>query len=219
MAIGLASMNPMPGPQLGVVMIHDKPMDKDLTQGYSNYNVLRDFQSDEMLSLDKNGKVISRKSKELNEHAVAVYLVKEIQADAVYDSLLRETEIDYIDRPIHDPMFIYEVFTGHRLLCEDQADYDPLLERVYLDKLTKKVNGIVDGFDSEAKSIMVRGKTDGHYPLEERPNGATEEDSSIKFPMLAHTTVFDGIDMDKAEAIFESILTGKGEEVVETDEP
>ena len=219
MAIGLASMNPMPGPQLGVVMVHDKLMDKDLTQGYSNYNVLRDFQSDEMLSLDKNGKVVSRKSKELDEHAVAVYLVREVQADAVYDSLLRETEIDYVDRPIHDRMFIYEVFTGHRLLCEDQADYDPLLERVYLDKLTKKVNGIVDGFDSEVKSIMAKGKTDGHYPLEERPNGATEEDSSVKFPMLAHATVFDDIDMDKAEAILESILTGKGEEVVETDEP
>ena len=29
MAIGLASMNPIPCPQLGVVMIHDKPMDKD----------------------------------------------------------------------------------------------------------------------------------------------------------------------------------------------
>ena len=219
MSIGLASMNPMPGPQLGVVMVHDKPMDKDLTQGYSNYNVMRDFQSDEMLSLDKNGKVISRKSKELDEHAVAVYVVNEIQADAVYEALLQESKIDYVDRPIHEQTFIYEVFTGHRLLCEDQADYDPLLERVYLDKLTKKVIGIVDGFDSEARSIMVKGKTDGHYPLEERPEGATEEDSSVKFPMLAHATVFDGISLEKAESIFESILTGKGEEVVETDEP
>jgi len=218
MAIGLASMNPIPGPQLGVVMVHDKPMDKDLTQGYSDYNVMRDFQSDEMLSLDKKGKIVSRKSRELDEHSVAVYLVNEIQADAVYDALLNESKLDYIDRPIHDPTFIYEVFTGHHLLCEDQADYDPLLERVYLDKLTKKVNGIVDGFDSEARSIMVKGKTDGHYPLEERPNGATEEDSSVKFPMLAHATMFEGIDMNKAEAIFESILTGKGEEVVETNE-
>ena len=47
MAIGLASMNPMPGPGLGVVMMKDEPADKDLAQSYSNYNVLHSFDDEE----------------------------------------------------------------------------------------------------------------------------------------------------------------------------
>lgn len=214
MAIGLASMNPMPGPGLGVVMVKDEPADKDLAQGYSNYNVLHSFDDEEMLSLDKKGKVVSRKAKELDEHSVVVYLVRSLGADQVYDALLREAELDYDERPIHRPSFIYEVFTGNQLLCEDQAQYDPLLERVYLDKLTKRLNGIVDGFDSEAKGVLAPGKTDAHYPLEERPNGATEEDGSVRFPMLAQASAFTDDDVEKAEAIFESLVTGRGEEVV-----
>lgn len=214
MAIGLASMNPMPGPGLGVVMVHDKPADKDLTQGFGNYNVLHSFDDEDMLGLDRKGKIVSRKSRELDEHSVAVYVVRSIGADHVYDALLKEAELYYEDRPIHNPSFIYEVFTGSKLLCEDQANYEPVLERVYLDHLTKKLHGIVDSFDSELKSIAKPGTTDGHYPLEERPNGASEEDSSVRFPMLAQASIFDDDEREKAEAILESILTGRGEEVV-----
>ena len=209
MAMGLASMNPIPGPRVGVVMVHDKSEDKDLGKGFGNFSVTNDFNSQDLLSLDDKGKAIFKKSQELDESPVSVYYVNTVGADRVFNSLIKEACMDYDDRPEHGPSYIYETFTGKQLLCEDQADYDPLLEKVYLDKLSKKVNGIVDSFDSEAKGIMNKGTTDIHYPLEERPLGAaaSEEDGSVKFPMLAHTM----IDPDKAEAIWESIITGKGE--------
>lgn len=213
MAIGLASMNPIPNS--GAVMVQDKSRDKDLEKGFNNFSVAQDFNSDKLVTLDKKGRAIFRDSEELDEHAVAVYLINSPNVDRVMDQLIKEAEMDEIDKPIHNPSYIYEAFTGHKLLCEDQANIEPVLERVYLDKLSKKVNGIVDSFDSEVSGLPYKGKIDAHYPLEERPNGATsEEDGSVKFPMLAHTRV----DADTCESILESILTGKGEEIVEDNE-
>ena len=213
MAIGLASMNPIPNS--GAVMIQDKSRDKDLEKGFNNFSVAQDINSDKLITLDKKGKAIFRDSDELNEHTVAVYWINSYNADQVLNQLIQEAEMDEIDKPIHDSSYIYEAITGHKLLSEDQANIEPVLERVYLDKLSKKVNGIVDSFDSEVSGLPYKGKIDAHYPLEERPNGSTsEEDGSVKFPMLAHTKV----DVDKCESILESILTGKGEEIVEINE-
>jgi len=214
MAMGLASMNAMPGARIGVVMVQDKP-DKDLTQGWGSYSVTSDFDSDHVLGIDPNGKLATRKSKELNEHSVAVYQVRNLAANLIMAKLLREAQMDYDQRPVHNPSYIYEVFTGNKVLCEDQADYDPLLERVYLDKISKKMNGIVDSFDGDISTIF-KGRIDAHYPLEERPYGASsEEDGSVKFPMLASSIP----DIEEMESVLESIMTGKDEVDVETDEP
>lgn len=205
MAMALASMNPMVGsagtkPQIGGMLLS---VDKDLkNDGWGSYYVTRGFDSSSFLGIDKNGKLNYKKDKEINECSIdSIYLIKTEDVDEVFDNLLEEAELPYQERPIRNLAYIYEAFTKNHLYTKDQVDQDVLLEKVYLDKLSKIISGEVDNLKNEFK----HSKKDVHYPLEEKPNYTQDwdqPDAGIKFPMLAAANI--------VEKELQAILENKG---------
>lgn len=201
--MALASMNPMVGatrPQIGGMLLS---VDKDLkNDGWGSYYVTRGFDSNSFIGIDKNGKVNYKKDKEINECNISgVYLIKGENVDSIFDSLLEELELPYQERPIRNLAYMYEAFTGNKLYTKDQIEQDVLLEKVYLDKLSKIISGEVDNLKNEFKN----SKKDIHYPLEEKPNYTQDwdqPDAGIKFPMLAAA--------DIVERELQAILENKG---------
>lgn len=206
MAMGLASMNPMVGGATGAIMIRQKP-DKDLeTDPWGSYTVTRGFDNSSMLGMD-NGKVVLKKTKNLQE--CKVYIIKHPDVDKIFDALLQEALSE--NKPTRpDPGFLYSAFTGHYLLTDDQFDYDPLLERVYLDKLSKRLNADAVNLENEY-SMKELNKKDGYYPVK---NIGDEAESTPNFPLLAHASI-DPEKLKLLEMYFNNILTGEGEEIVD----
>lgn len=205
MAMGLASMNPMPGAVTGALLIRQKP-DKDITDPWGSYGVTRGFDNDSMLSMD-DGKIVVKKTRDIRE--CKVYEIKAKDVDQIFDTLLKEAEnIDQKIKP--DPGYLYSAFTGHYLLTDDQFDYDPLLERVYLDKINKRLNGDASNLENEY-SMKALNKHDGYYPTKRIGD---EDDASPNFPLLAHKK-YDAEDLVKLEQSYIKFLNGEGEEVVE----
>ena len=212
MAMGLASMNPMVGPNAnnnGVLLFKQKD-DKDVTDGWSSYGATRSFDNEDYISIDKNGKPGIRKMKDLDESNVVIYSVNTEDADTIMDRLVNEATKPYYDRIIL-PYNLYEEFTRHVQYVEDQPDYDTLLERVYLDKLTKTMTGIARQVDVHSNR-MVDGSTEGYYSLGGKQYATPEEDdSSVQFPVLASAMPT----VEEAEARFNSILNGEDETIVD----
>ena len=206
MAMGLASMNPMAGAATGAIMIRQKP-DKDLeTDPWSNYTVTRGFDNDSMLGMD-NGKLVFKKTKDLKE--CKIYIIKHPNTDKIFDALVEEAlKENQSYKP--DPGFIYSAFTGNYLLTDDQFDYDPLLERVYLDKLSKRLNADATNLENEYSQKELN-KHEGYYPVKKVGD---EDDASTNFPLLAHAQM-DQEQLDLLEAYFNKIMTGEGEEIVD----
>lgn len=205
MSMGLASMNPMPGAVTGALMIKSKP-DKDLEKdGWADYYATKSFDNDDMLGMH-NGKVSLRKTSDLKE--CQVYIIKANNVDEIYDKLLEEALDE--DSDIHpDPGYIYSAFTGKYLLTDDQFSFDPLLERVYLDKLSKRLNADASNLENEY-AMKTLNKHEGFYPIKK-----DEEDANVNFPLLDHVV----LDREEYEDILEEYLnkfiSGEGEEIVE----
>lgn len=206
MAMGLASMNPVVGGATGALMIKQKP-DKDLENDpWGNYTVTRGFDNHSMIGMD-NGRLVIKKINDLQE--CKVYIIKHPDTDKIFDVLLQEALSE--NKPIRsDPGFLYSAFTGHYLLTDDQFEYDPLLERVYLDKLSKRLNSDATNLENEY-SMKELNKNDGYYPVKSLDN---ENDSSPNFPLLAHTQI-NQESLELLEAYFNSIISGEGEEIVD----
>ena len=206
MSMGLASMNPVVGGATGAILIRQKP-DKDLeNDSWGNYTVTRGFDNDSMLGMS-NGKIVFKKTKDLKE--CMIYIIKHPNTDEIFDALVEEAlKEDQSYKP--DPGYIYSAFTGHYLLTDDQFDYDPLLERVYLDKLTKRLNGDAANLEHEY-SMKELNKKDGYYPVKNLDN---EDDASPNFPLLAHKEI-DTEHLQLLDEYFERLIKGEGEEVVE----
>lgn len=206
MAMGLASMNPVVGASTGAIMIKQKP-DKDLeTDPWSNYYVTRGFDNNSMIGI-KNGKLKFRDTSDLRE--CMIYEIKAPNTDKIFDKLLKDALTEQ-KALVEDDGYIYSCFTGHFLLTEDQLDYDPLLERVYLDKFTKKLNADATNLEMEY-STKDLNKKDGYYPVKKTGD---EDDSSTIFPLLAHMELSDE-QLDKLDEYFNLLLNGEGEEVVD----
>ena len=143
-AMGLASMNPMVGPCTGRgnMIVNSLSNDKDLSGGWGDYSVSKSLDKDSTsLSIDDKGKVIKNTvAATLGEDYITGFYSLNPKADEIFDNLLEESKIDYEDRPVHDRNYIYEAFTGHKLLVPDQAKYDPMLEEIELDKMSKAVS-------------------------------------------------------------------------------
>ena len=218
MAMGLATMNAMPGARNGALMIQNNyNNDRDLKDGWSSYSVTPGYDYQDRITLDDKGKLVRRKNNTLDE--VKVYSINTINVDEVLNSLIEEVNLKYEDRPTHEREYLYEVFTNNKLLTEDQLDYDPLLERVYLDRVSKQLNGAVENIETEVNHDLTTTKNtkDSHYPLEEKPRSTPDEDdASVNFPLLAGKE----LNRDEFTRLFtenslEDIISGKGESVVE----
>ena len=207
MAMGLASMNPVVGAATGALMIRQKP-DKDLENDpWSQYGVTRGFDNDSMISMNNNGRLTIKKTKDLKE--CMVYIINAPNTDEIFDALLNEALKE--NSPMHnDPNYLYHAFTGHYLLTDDQLEYDPLLERVYLDKFTKRLNADATNLETEY-STKELNKKEGYYPIKKTGD---EDDSSTIFPLLAHQQIDDEA-LDRLDEYFDKFLNGEGEEVVE----
>lgn len=206
MSMGLASMNPMPGAVTGALLIRQKP-DKDLEQDpWGTYGVTMGFDNNSMLSMD-NGKVVVKKTKDLRE--CKVYKILSENVDQIFQALVEEANKEDQEYK-QDPGYLYSAFTGHYLLTDDQFDYDNLLERVYLDKLSKRLNGDAANLENEYASKMLN-KHDGYYPVKKVGD---DDDPSPNFPLLAHTQLDDD-DLEKLDEYYNRFLSGEGEEIVQ----
>lgn len=192
MAMALAFMNPMVGsntPQIGGMMID---VDKDLkNDGWSRYYVTRGFDSKSFIGIDNNGKVNTKKNNLLSEQlSSSIYYLRADNVDEVFDNLLEELKLPYQERPVHALNYIYEAFTGNRLYTSDQLEYDVLLEKIYLDKLSKSLSADATNLKNEFN--REKNKKDIHYPLEEKPNYTQDwdqPDAGVKLPLLAAANI------------------------------
>lgn len=217
-AMGLASMNPVPGinktpeSKRGAIFINS--VDKDLTSGWGSYSVTRDFDNKKRITLNNEGKLIVKNNDDLMNEKSNIYIIKSDNCDEVFDSLLEELDLHIQERPIHTMSYIYEAFTGHTLYTMDQIDYDPLLEKVYLDKMTKYLNGSIS-------DIGTTEKKDSRYPIERAYNGDyDQEDANVNFPILASYKL-DEIERDLdqlSENEFNLKLRNKLQGLIDTEE-
>lgn len=208
MAMGLASMNPIPGGGVGALFIRQKP-DKDLERDpWAQYGVTTDFDSNDRVTMSQ-GKVILKRNNDLRE--CMVYKINTDDAHKIYDALLKEAMLEDENKRQHDLGYLYSCFTGHYLLTEDQFDYDPLLERVYLDKLSKSLNAGATTLDFEAAG---RENKKESKPFETKRLGE-EDDAGTIFPMLASYHLIGEEELEKLNEYFDILMSGESDEIVE----
>lgn len=203
MAMGLASMNPIPGatkqPTHGVVLI--RPEDEDNPK----YGVTSDFNANKYIALDSSNKPQIRDIKELDECGVEVFLINDPAADQILSRLGEMASNPIINRPLEGNL--YEVFTNHTQYTDDQYKYDPILEKVYMDKIEKTFEGI----EKEVDNIKKHDRTMTSHKLNIDPmvtDRGDMDDEGLCFPLLASANIAE------IEEEYESILKGKGDTIV-----
>jgi hypothetical protein len=204
MAMGLASMNPIPGatkqPTHGVVLI--RPEDEDKPK----YGVTSDFNANKYIALDSGNKPQIRDIKELDECGVEVFIIKDPASDAIFNKLVEMASDPTLNRPLEGNL--YEVFSNHTQYTEDQYRYDPLLEKVYMDKIEKTFEGI----QKEVDSIKQHDRTMTSHKLNLDPMTTDKGDldgEGLCFPILASA------DLEKIDSEYEAILRGERDSIVE----
>lgn len=209
MAMGLASMNPIPGGGVGALFIRQKP-DKDLERDpWAQYGVTSDFDSNDRITMN-HGKVVLKKNDDLRE--CMVYRINSDDALKIYAVLLKEASTNDEEKEVHDDLgYLYSCFTGHYLLTEDQLDYDPLLERVYLDKLSKslRADAAVLDFEAVGRENKKESKTFETKKVDE------EDDANTIFPMLASYDIIEDEKLEKLNEYFDLLMSGEADEIVE----
>lgn len=161
-AMGLASMNPMVGttPNNSVMLLHNID-DKDLSDGWDSYGLATTLDRDDAhITKDKNGKLIARPNKDLDDKLVEVYICKYEKVQENFDKLYDLLDTPYNDRILKES--IYEMATGHMALTENFAKIDHLLEKVELKKISKIISSDADNMERELGQTD-RLKNDGSY--------------------------------------------------------
>lgn len=161
-AMGLASMNPMVGttPNNSVMLLHNID-DKDLSDGWDSYGLATTLDRDDAhITKDKNGRLIARPNKDLDDKLVEVYICKYEKVQENFDKLYDLLDTPYNDRVLKES--IYEMATGHMALTENFAKIDHLLEKVELKKLSKIISSDADNMERELGQTD-RLKNDGSY--------------------------------------------------------
>lgn len=153
--MGLASMNPVVGTNTnsgGTYIINNLSQDKDLQN--SNLSVSKTLnKKSSIITLDKKGKLVTKPIETLQNSLVEIFFVKN---DSNYGKLLEELSVDYNFRKTHNSDYIYELFTGNKLLTEDQIRYDPLLEQIDLPKLSKIISGEADNIKDQFNKMKTK---------------------------------------------------------------
>lgn len=181
-AIGLASMNPIPGKnKIGGLMVNIST-DKDLQgkNSWGNYRVMRDITDKYGAEVSNEGKLILVENTDLNDKNIEIYIIKSPFVDEVFNEIVDEINLHEQEKPIRAKSYLYEKFTGHNLYAPDQLDYDPLLEKIELEKLSKRLAGNDIELDK-------REKKDTYYSLGNpyRASGNQIEDDTSFSPLMA----------------------------------
>ena len=202
MAMGLASMNPIPGAvKQSVVLIKPQQQDEDKPK----YGVTNDYTSNNYIALDSDNKPQIRSMKELDESMVDVYIVKEENASDIFYKLAEMATHPNLNKALEGNL--YEVFTNHTQYVEDQPNYDPLLERVYMDKLEKTFEGI----EKEVDNIKKHDRDMTSHKLSLDPmvtNKGDMDGEGLCFPILASA------DLELIDKKFNDIIEGRDDSIV-----
>lgn len=180
-AMGLASMNPVMGVAgQGCMLVNVMNHDKDLELGWKDYKaVCRSMDpNDDLYGIDQNGRILAKHKHDVMDAPDIVtecYIIKTPDVDKVMSSIEEEASLSYEDRPVHQYDYIYESFTGKKLLSESQLDLDPLLEKVELDKMS----GVMSGESSNTDKLSgpaANNKPEGtdYIPDVDNLNGMVE---------------------------------------------
>lgn len=180
-AMGLASMNPVMGVAgQGCMLVNVMNHDKDLELGWKDYKaVCRSMDpNDDLYGIDQNGRILAKHKHDVMDAPDIVtecYIIKTPDVDKVMSSIEEEASLPYEDRPVHQYDYIYESFTGKKLLSESQLDLDPLLEKVELDKMS----GVMSGESSNTDKLSgpaANNKPEGtdYIPDVDNLNGMVE---------------------------------------------
>lgn len=180
-AMGLASMNPVMGVAgQGCMLVNVMNHDKDLELGWKDYKaVCRSMDpNDDLYGIDQNGRILAKHKHDVMDSPDIVtecYIIKTANVDKVMSSIEEEASLPYEDRPVHQYDYIYESFTGKKLLSESQLDLDPLLEKVELDKMS----GVMSGESSNTDKLSgpaANNKPEGtdYIPDVDNLNGMVE---------------------------------------------
>ena len=163
-AMGLASMNPMVGPNnnSGSYLVNTMSKDKDLSDGWSPYYITKTM--DKFIGVDKNKKLNVRNKNELMNTVVEIYKITTDDNDDKYMKLIEELEKPYNRRYDLKEDFLYEFYTDNELITPDQLRYDPLLEKVELDKISKVVSGEADNIKQQFEKINKTKKMSNYNP-------------------------------------------------------
>ena len=180
-AMGLASMNPVMGVAgQGCMLVNVMNHDKDLELGWKDYKaVCRSMDpNDDLYGIDQNGRILAKHKHDVMDSPDIVtecYIIKTANVDKVMSSIEEEASLPYEERPVHQYDYIYESFTGKKLLSESQLDLDPLLEKVELDKMS----GVMSGESSNTDKLSgpaANNKPEGtdYIPDVDNLNGMVE---------------------------------------------
>lgn len=163
-AMGLASMNPMVGPNnnSGSYLVNTMSKDKDLGDGWSPYYITKTM--DKFIGVDKNKKLNIRNKNELMNTVVEIYKITTDDNDNKYMRLIEELEKPYNRRHSLKEDFLYEFYTDNELITPDQLRYDPLLEKVELDKISKVVSGEADNIKQQFEKMNKTKKMSNYNP-------------------------------------------------------
>ena len=146
-AMGLAGMNPVCGVAgNGAFLVNVMNHDKDLEVGWKDYKaVSRSLDpNDSLYGIDANGRILAKNKDYFMDKpdvVVEAYIIKSDNVDEVMSKIEEEANLPYDQRPTHKPDYLYEAFTGKRLLSESQLEFDPLLEKVELPTMSGVVAG------------------------------------------------------------------------------
>ena len=180
-AMGLASMNPVMGVAgQGCILVNVMNHDKDLELGWKDYKaVCRSMDpNDDLYGIDQNGRILAKHKHDVMDSpdiVIECYIIKTANVDKVMSSIEEEASLPYEERPVHQYDYIYESFTGKKLLSESQLDLDPLLEKVELDKMS----GVMSGESSNTDKLSgpaANNKPEGtdYIPDVDNLNGMVE---------------------------------------------
>lgn len=189
-AMGLASMNPMVGPNnnSGSYLVNTMSKDKDLSDGWSPYYITKTM--DKFIGVDKNKKLNVRNKNELMNTVVEIYKITTDDNDDKYMKLIEELEKPYNRRYDLKEDFLYEFYTDNELITPDQLRYDPLLEKVELDKISKVVSGEADNIKQQFEK-MNKTKKISNYNPEDNFHIGVNTASGGNTPLLASALMGD----------------------------
>lgn len=177
-AMALAGMNPvvgMAGPHHGSFIVNVTNHDKDLgDDGKLMTGLSKSLDMDDNLyGIDDNGKFFAKKKYTVMERKdiVEAYGITK-NCDDIYKLIEEELRIPYENRPVHGQNYVYELVTGHDLLTEDQMQYDTLLEKIDLEKMSNALGGVTQGNLEGAPGLKSKGnKQAGYIPDTDWPQG------------------------------------------------
>ena len=169
-AMALAAMTPvcgMQGPHSGSFIVNVSSRDKDLGENPKRFTGIANSldMDDNLYGIDNVGRVYAAKKYDImeKEDIVEAYRINTEDADRITYQLIQEAELLYDERPIHQESSLYEIYTKKELLTADQYDYDLLLEKVELDKMSSAIQGVADSNLSRAKNLEQKGNKSAHY--------------------------------------------------------